>query len=50
MKEEDCEEVTIFEYLGRDAHEFVTLVIIKCWEQPIVMIRKESVEKMQLDP
>ena len=34
IKVENCQEVTMVEYLGTEAQEFITLVMIKCWENP----------------
>ena len=41
----DCSEITMIEYLGSQADEFVTLVMIKCWENSNAVKKETVVEK-----
>ena len=45
VKVEDCQEVTMVEYLGQDADEFITLVMIKCWNNPAAVKDEKVVEE-----
>ena len=47
IKVENCQEVTMIEYLGQDAEEFVTLVMIKCWDNPNAVKDEKVVEKKE---
>ena len=42
IKVENCQEVTMIEYLGAAAEEFITLMMIKCWENPKA-VKEETV-------
>ena len=49
IKVEDCQEVTMVEYKGADAEEFITLVMIKCWENPRAVKDEKVVEEKKPD-
>jgi hypothetical protein len=35
IEAQDCEEITMIEYKGSSAVEFIILAMIKCWEAPL---------------
>ena len=39
----------MIEYLGASAEEFVTLVMIKCWEKPIAVKQEKITETKPID-
>ena len=50
VKAENCQEVTMIEYLGQDAEEFVSLIMIKCWDKPNAVKDEKVIEKKEATP
>ena len=47
VKAENCQEITMIEYLGQDAEEFVSLIMIKCWDRPNAVKDEKVIEKKE---
>ena len=50
IEAQDCEEITMIEYKGSSAVEFIILAMIKCWEAPLeIQAVIQEVPKLEQD-